>query len=123
MFDKDWVDAYFENGVDVANRRVFLDSEITDVSIGSAVRGLYLMETESDEQPVEMFISSYGGDLQETLALYDHPQDSFAKAIGLPTALEKGLIVPIEGEKVDWLPKMRFVIPSMIRDNNTPLQC
>lgn len=69
-FDNEWVEAYFENGIDVANRRVFLDADIEAQSIGYAIKGLYLMETESKE-PVEMFISSYGGDVYEALALYD----------------------------------------------------
>jgi len=63
-------DAYFDNGVDIKNRRVFLDSEITASSIGAVVRGLYLMDTESNE-PCEMFIDSDGGDLYKALALYD----------------------------------------------------
>lgn len=54
---------------------------------------------------------------EETKALYDHPQDSFNKAMGMPTALEKGLITPIEADKIDWKPKLRYVIPSMCNDN------
>jgi len=70
-FENEWVEAYFENGVDVANRRVFLDKDIDADSIGFAIKGLYLMETENKETPVEMFISSYGGSLYDALALYD----------------------------------------------------
>lgn len=70
MFDKDWVDAYFENGVDVANRRVFI-GDIDDVSVDFAIKGLYLMDTESKTKPCEMFVSSYGGTLYDALALYD----------------------------------------------------
>jgi ATP-dependent Clp protease protease subunit len=69
--DKDWVNAYFDHGIDLSNRRVFLDTDIGEASISSAVKGLYLMETESREKPVEIFISSYGGCLYEALALYD----------------------------------------------------
>lgn len=69
--DKDWVNAYFDQGIDITNRRVFLDSDIGEASIGSAVRGLYLMETESRDKPVEIFISSFGGCIYESLAFYD----------------------------------------------------
>ena len=65
-----WVEAYFDYGVDIANRRVFLDSDIESDSIGAAVRGLYLMQTQGDEK-IDLFISSYGGSVYETLALYD----------------------------------------------------
>lgn len=70
MFDKDWVEAYFENGVDVTNRRVFI-GDIDSVSVDFAIKGLYLMETESSTKPCEMFISSYGGTIYDALALYD----------------------------------------------------
>lgn len=70
MFDKDWVEAYFENGVDVTNRRVFI-GDIDATSVDYAIKGLYLMETESSTKPCEMFISSYGGNVYDSLALYD----------------------------------------------------
>ena len=70
MFDKDWVDAYFDNGVDIANRRVFI-GDIDETSVDYAIKGLYLMETESKTEPCEMFISSYGGNIYDALALYD----------------------------------------------------
>lgn len=69
--EKDWVDAYFEHGVDITNRRVFLDSDIDEGSVGAVVRALYLMETISKDEPIEMFISSFGGSVYESLALYD----------------------------------------------------
>ena len=70
-FEKDWVDAYFEHGIDIANRRVFLTGDISEDSIGAAIKGLYLMETNDSESPVEVFINSFGGEVYEALALYD----------------------------------------------------
>lgn len=58
---------------------------------------------------------------EETNALYDYPEDSFAEHVGIPTALEQGLIVPIEGEAVNWkdklprLPNLGNMIPDMIK--------
>ena len=69
-FDKEWVDAYFSHGVDVPNRRVFL-GDIDHESIASAIKGMYLMETMSREKPIELFISSFGGEVYDALALYD----------------------------------------------------
>lgn len=70
VFDKDWVDAYFEHGVDIVNRRVFI-GDIDEHSVDAAIKGLYLMETVSQDKPCEMFISSYGGTIYDALALYD----------------------------------------------------
>jgi ATP-dependent Clp protease protease subunit len=67
--DKDWVDAYFDHGVDIANRRVFI-GDIEEHSVNNVVKGLYLMEAASTA-PCEMFISSHGGTIYDALALYD----------------------------------------------------
>lgn len=69
-FDKEWVEAYFVHGVDVANRRVFL-GDIDHESIDAAIKGMYLMETNSDTDPIELFVSSYGGEVYDALALVD----------------------------------------------------
>lgn len=69
-FDKEEYEAYFDHGVDVTNRRIFL-GDIDHESIGAAVKGMYLMETNSRTEPIELFISSYGGEVYDAIALYD----------------------------------------------------
>jgi len=69
-FDSEWVNAYFEKGVDVINRRVFL-GDIDEDTIDYCVKGMYLMETNDSKKPIELFISSYGGSIYDALALYD----------------------------------------------------
>lgn len=68
---KDWVEAYFEYGVDIQNRKVFLFDGVDESSIGAVIKGLYLMEAESQENPIELFIGSFGGSEYEMFALYD----------------------------------------------------
>jgi ATP-dependent Clp protease protease subunit len=68
---KDWVDAYFDHGVDVANRRIFLVDEIDEDTVTDVVKGLYLMENQGEVKPIELFLSSCGGDIYEMFALYD----------------------------------------------------
>jgi len=67
---KDWIDSYFNHGVDVANRRLFL-GDIEHESVDAAIKGMYLMETGDKTRPIELFISSYGGTVYDALALYD----------------------------------------------------
>ena len=69
--DKDHISALFEHGVDLKNRRVFLDSEVDEDSAAMVVRGLYLMETESKTSTIEVFISSEGGCVYEMMGIYD----------------------------------------------------
>jgi len=76
---KDWVEAYFEYGVDVKNRKVFLFDGVDEDSIGYVIKGLYLMEAENTTEqrskgtikPIELFIGSFGGSEYEMWALYD----------------------------------------------------
>lgn len=70
MFQKDLLDSYFDRGVDLQNRRVFV-GDIDDTTVTNIVKGLYLMETDNPDEPCEMFISSNGGDVYEAISLYD----------------------------------------------------
>lgn len=70
QFNSEWVNAYFEKGIDVVNRRVFL-GDIDHETIDYAIKGMYLMETNDAKKPIELFISSFGGSIYDSLALYD----------------------------------------------------
>jgi len=68
---KDWIDAYFDYGVDRTNRRIFMFDGVDETSIGTVIKGLYYMNAESTEKPIELFIGSFGGSEYEMYALYD----------------------------------------------------
>ena len=68
---KDWIEQYFLNGVDVANRRIFLTADIDQESAGSIIKGIYLMETKNTTEPIELFVSSFGGDEYFMFGIYD----------------------------------------------------
>ena len=68
---KDWVDAYFEYGVDKERRRIFLVGGIDEDLIGYAMKGIYFLEGENLEKPINLYISSFGGSEYEMLGLYD----------------------------------------------------
>ena len=65
------IDAYFDYGIDRENRRIFLLSDIEDENINKIIKGIYLLDTDSRQKPIELFVSSFGGDIYEMLALYD----------------------------------------------------
>jgi len=69
-FDKEHLDSYFDRGIDLQNRRLFV-GDIDDTTVTNIVKGLYLMETDNPKSPCEMFISSNGGEVCEAIALYD----------------------------------------------------
>lgn len=68
---RDWIDAYFDYGIDRNNRRIFMFEDVSEFSIGMVIKGLYYMEAESSQRPIELFIGSFGGSEYEMFALYD----------------------------------------------------
>ena len=68
---KDWIDAYFDYGIDKENRRIFMLDDVDEGSIGTVIKGLYYMNAQDNTQPNELFIGSFGGSEYEMFALYD----------------------------------------------------
>lgn len=64
------ITAALEHGIDLEGRRIFLQGDVESDSIALAVRGLYLLADMSDE-PIDLFIASYGGDIDEAFQLHD----------------------------------------------------
>ena len=62
--------AALDHGVDVKGRRIFLHGGVDEDTIGVAIRALYLL-SDSEPKPIELFVTSYGGDLEEAFALHD----------------------------------------------------
>lgn len=68
---RDLIDVYFSYGIDIENRQVFLFDDIESNSIGTVIKGLYLMESQNSVKPIKLFIGSFGGSEYEMFALYD----------------------------------------------------
>jgi ATP-dependent Clp protease, protease subunit len=74
---KDWdaVEAYFDYGLDVQNRRVFLLGDVEESPIGNAIKGIYYLDghplAQKQKPDIELFIGSFGGELYEMFGLYD----------------------------------------------------
>ena len=65
------VEAILEHGVDVEGRRVFMHGDVDEETVGLAIRGLYLLDGVDGREPVTLFVSSYGGSLDDAFALHD----------------------------------------------------
>lgn len=68
---QDWnsVQAYFQYGLDVPNRRVFLLGDIEESE--DVVKGIYYLSSLSPKEPIELFVGSFGGDTYDMFGLYD----------------------------------------------------
>ena len=66
----DELTAALEKGVDIKGRRVFLHGGVDEDTIGIAIRAMYLL-ADLKADPIELVVTSYGGDLDEAFALHD----------------------------------------------------
>ena len=62
---------WLEYGVDIKNRKVYIDEEIEDFSTGFVIRGLMAMIEKDNEKPIDIYVNSYGGSVYDGLALCD----------------------------------------------------
>ena len=67
----DELDAALDYGVDIKGRRIFLHGDVEEKTIGMAIRGMYLLADLDIKSPIELFITSYGGEVDESFALHD----------------------------------------------------
>lgn len=68
---KEWTEYYIEYGIDVPNRKVMLDEDVDETSMGWIYRSIEKMVENDNEKPIELIINSYGGEVYAGLALYD----------------------------------------------------
>jgi len=62
------IEFYIQHGIDVEKRRITLDEEVDEYSIGWAFRGMQIMLDKS-EDPIDIYISSFGGSVYDGLSL------------------------------------------------------
>lgn len=62
---------WIEYGIDLENRRVMLDEDVDEYSVGWIIRGIKKMVDIDDVKPIDVYINSYGGSIYDGLALYD----------------------------------------------------
>lgn len=61
---------WLNDGIDIKNRSVYV-TEVEEYDMANIVRGIKIMELESASKPITVYISSYGGNVYDGLALYD----------------------------------------------------
>ncbi len=62
---------FIASGVCIKTRRIFLQGDIEEESTAKAVRALYAMAALNQTKDITLFVSSYGGSLDDAMGLVD----------------------------------------------------
>ena len=62
---------WIEFGIDLEQRRLMLDEDVDEYSIGWIIRGIFKMVEMDGTAPIDVYVNSYGGNCYDGLALFD----------------------------------------------------
>lgn len=109
---------WVETGIDIENRRVFLEDEIDTRQTGIIIRAITKMVDDDQSEPIEVYINSPGGTCYDGFALYDAlvscPCEVHTIAIG--QVMSMGTIVLLAGDKRLSFKNTRFMWHSVSAD-------
>jgi len=107
----DNVEFFLTHGVDVTNRILMLDEEVTEVTTGLMIRGLKMMEILDPEAPITVYINTLGGNCYDGLALYDALVHSPCEitTIGMGAIMSMGTILILAGDVRAAYPNTSFM--------------
>jgi len=106
---------YIQYGIDLIKRKIMIDEEIEESAIGWVIRAITLMVENNPEDPIEIYINSFGGCVYSGLALYDL-LDSLSTPIHtycLGSAMSMSLVLYLVGDIRYSFPRSTFMAHSV----------
>jgi ATP-dependent Clp protease protease subunit len=104
---------YIQYGIDIKNRRIMLDEDVDEFSIGWLVRGVQLMIDDDSEKPIDVFISSFGGSVYDGLVLYDVLEEAnkhlMIRTHAIGKVMSMAFIIYLVGEERFCKKRARFM--------------
>jgi len=106
---------FIQYGINIKKRRVFLDEEVDEASIGWIVRSIMEMVDEDPEAPISLYVNSFGGSAYDGLALYDilESLECPIHTYCLGSAMSMGLILFLAGDERFGYPRATFMAHSL----------
>lgn len=99
QFVIDNLNNWFNYGIDLVNRQIHVDADVNEHMATIIIRAILRLNEISNE-PIEIFISTYGGDAYAGLAIYDairmSPSDIIIHATG--KIMSAGVVVFLAGD-------------------------
>ena len=107
---------YIEYGIDVEKRKVMLDEDVDEYSVGWIIRGIHKMMDASRTDPIDIYINSYGGYCYDGLALIDTIQSCEYATIrthAIGKIMSMGLMIYLAGDERYARPYATFMAHSV----------
>lgn len=91
---------WLDKGIDIDARRLDLNDDIEDHSVGIIIRALHKLEELDPRGPIYMYVNSCGGDIYAGLALYDTMRQCSAPitVYGRGKVMSMGTIILLGGD-------------------------
>jgi ATP-dependent Clp protease protease subunit len=106
---------YIEYGIDIDSRKVMLDEDVDEYSVGWIIRGIEKMLEIDNEKEINITINSYGGYVYDGLALYDFIESLpvNVKTHGTGKIMSCGLIIFLAGDERTCSKRAKFMAHSI----------
>lgn len=106
---------FVQYGIDIKKRRVFLDEEVDEASMGWIIRSIMEMVDEDPEKPIDIYINSFGGSVYDGLALFDVLErlECPLRTFCLGSAMSMSLILFLAGDERSAFPRATFMAHSL----------
>lgn len=100
-----------ESGLSIQSRAIFIDRDLDTDENSRIMRALFLLEQSGDE-PIQVFISSNGGNVYGALGIYDMLRRSKCEIItvALGIVASMGVFVFLAGDRRLSFPNTRFML-------------
>lgn len=114
--NNDFYDNYYSYGIDPRRRRIFLDEDIDDGSIGRLVQSIYVLADKSSQEyskPIEIIISSCGGCEYEMFAAYDlirSLSETHIKTVAIGKVMSAAPLILAAGDERYCYPTTQFMV-------------
>jgi len=123
----DFFENYFEYGIDPRRRRVFLYGDIDEDSISIFIMALVVLDSSSTDKPIEIWMSSVGGDEYEMLAAYDVIRGckSEVHAIAVGKVMSAAPLILAAADKAKCYPSTRYMVhegSAALEDNSANIR-
>lgn len=103
---------WIETGIDLEQRKIMIDETIDEYSTGWVIRAIHKMLEINSEDPIDIYINSFGGSVYDGFALYDtiiNCDKTTIRTHALGKIMSMALIIFLAGDERDATENATFM--------------